>query len=178
MDSGILQYYMKQLWNDETLFIVALDTEGRVTYANRKVEQTFGRPGEALQGSSWLELTVAPEQFSLMTERFRAIMTGEIEPFAQVADVDAISAEGNRLRILWSNHLLRDEHGRISGTLSFGQDITEQKRSQFRLAMHQDLSRILGESVTFGEAVNRFIHPVPLESVGIGVLLGAALSRR
>ena len=92
MDSGILQHYMKQLWNDETLFIVALDTEGRVTYANRKVEQTFGRPGEALQGSSWLELTVAPEQFSLMTERFRAIMTGEIEPFAQVADVDAISA--------------------------------------------------------------------------------------
>ena len=160
MDSAILQQYMKQLWNDHTLFIVALDVEGRVTYANRRAEQTFGQAAKPLRGISWLELTVAPEQLPLMTERFRAMMTGEIEPFAQVADVDAISADGNRLRILWSNHLLRDDAGKISGTLSFGQDITEQKRSQFRLAMHQDLSRILGESSTFSEAVNRFIQTV------------------
>ena len=40
--------------------------------------------------------------------------------------------------------------------------------SQFRLAMHQDLSRILGESVTFGEAVNRFI------AIGTGELVAVA----
>ncbi len=160
MESANLQYYMKQLWNDDTLFIVALDTNGRVTYANRRVEQVFGKLGETLEGISWLELTVAPEQLSLMVERFGAIMAGEIEPFAQVADVDAISTDGQRLRILWSNHLLRDDSGNISGSLSFGQDITEQKRTQFRLEMHQDLSRILGESGSFGEAVNRFIQTV------------------
>lgn len=148
------------IWNDHTLFIVALDVEGRVTYANRRAEQTFGQAAKPLRGISWLELTVAPEQLPLMTERFGAMMTGEIEPFAQVADVNAISADGNRLQILWSNHLLRDDAGKISGTLSFGQDITEQKRSQFRLAMHQDLSRILGEDSTFSEAVNRFIQTV------------------
>jgi diguanylate cyclase (GGDEF)-like protein/PAS domain S-box-containing protein len=160
MESANLQYYMKQLWNDDTLFIVALDTKGRVTYANRRVEQVFGKLGETLEGVSWLQLTVAPEQLSLMAERFGAMMTGEIEPFAQVADVDAMSADGQRLRILWSNHLLRDVSGRINGSLSFGQDITEQNRSQFRLAMHQDLSRILGESGSFSEAVNRFIQTV------------------
>ncbi len=160
MESRNLQHYMKQLRDDDTLFIVALDTTGRVTYANRRVEQVFGKPDEVLAGISWLALTVAPEQLPLMTERFQAIMSGDIEPFAQVADVDAVSATGQRLRILWSNHLLRDADGNISGSLSFGQDITEQKRTQFRLALHQDLSRILSESASFAEAVNRFIQTV------------------
>ena len=87
MESPNLQHYMKQLWNDDALFIVALDTTGRVTYANRRVEQVFGKAGEALIGSSWLSRTIVPEQLSLMTERFQVIMSGEIEPFAQVADV-------------------------------------------------------------------------------------------
>lgn len=160
MDSTIMQHYMKQLWNDDTLFILALDTDGRVQYANRRIERVFGRQNDSLIGEPWLPLSVVPEQLSLIRDRFKAIMTGETEMRAKVSDVEAISAAGNRLQILWSNHLLRGEDGKITGSLSFGQDITEQKHSQFHLEMHQDLARILGESSSFYEAVNRFIQMV------------------
>ena len=146
MDSKILQKYVKQLLNDESLFIVALDNEARVSFANRKAEQTFHdiRDSGPMVGKNWLQLAIPKEQQSLMQARFRAILSGAVEPLSQVSDVDNITASGRRLRILWSNHLLRDDEGGILGTLSFGQDITEQQKNLQRISLHQEVAALLG----------------------------------
>jgi len=41
MEASMMQKYMSQLWHDDSLFIVALDNVGRVTYANKKTEALF-----------------------------------------------------------------------------------------------------------------------------------------
>ena len=160
MDSKILQKYVKQLLNDESLFIVALDNEARVSFANRKAEQTFHdiRDSGPMVGKNWLQLAIPKEQQSLMQARFRAILSGAVEPLSQVSDVDNITASGRRLRILWSNHLLRDDEGRILGTLSFGQDITEQQKNQQRISLHQEVAALLGESISFRDACEKLIR--------------------
>lgn len=160
MDSRILQKYVKQLLNDDSLYVVALDREANVTYANRRTERVFGGVAESgsLTGKSWLELAIPDEQKALMQMRFRSIITGAADSFSQMSDVDNITLTGRRLRILWSNHLLRDDHGNIIGSLSFGQDITEQQKNQQRISLHQDVAAILGESNSFKDAGDKLIR--------------------
>ncbi len=141
MKSEILQDCMRQLLNDDSLFIVTLDTKGRVTYANSRVEQVFkSGSAETLIGRSWLELTVPQEQLPLMTTQFQLITSGKTELLNQAFDSDVLTPSGLRLRILWSNHLLRNDQGQVTGTLSFGQDVTKQKMTQFRLDLHQEVA--------------------------------------
>ena len=58
MDSSQMNHYMSQLWNDERLFIVALDKDGRVTYANPKTQELFCNPAGGLMGEEWIETAV------------------------------------------------------------------------------------------------------------------------
>lgn len=160
MESTIIQGYMSQLWNDDSLFIVALDSAGRVTYANDKTASLFCNSAGALSGENWIEIAVPSEERPAVHARYQAMMTGKLDPVSQVGDVDVVTCQGARLRILWSNHLLRDSDGKITGILSFGQDITEQKQAQFRLSLHQDVARIIGESDSFAEAVTMFMRIV------------------
>ena len=48
MDSAIMNNFLSQLWQDQALFILALDVNGRVTYANAKAQQRFGDPAGTL----------------------------------------------------------------------------------------------------------------------------------
>ena len=153
MDSAIMNNFLSQLWQDQALFILALDVNGRVTYANAKAQQRFGDSKGILVGANWFDLTVLPEDRPMVQARFLAMMKGEMENLMQISDVDVVAADGARLRILWSNHLLRDSGGVVTGLLSFGQDITEQRRTQFRLELQQATARIVDESETFSAAV-------------------------
>ena len=158
MDSAIMNNFLSQLWQDQALFILALDVNGRVTYANAKAQQRFGDSKGILVGANWFDLTVLPEDRPMVQARFLAMMKGEMENLMQISDVDVVAADGARLRILWSNHLLRDSGGVVTGLLSFGQDITEQRRTQFRLELQQATARIVDESETFSAAVEKFLR--------------------
>lgn len=58
---------------------------------------------------------------------FGAIMKGDLEAYKEYEN--AIKTKKGELRIIsWRNTLLKDKSGRIIGTLSSGEDITERKR--------------------------------------------------
>ncbi len=158
MDSEFVKRFMNQLGTDDNLFIVALDGAGTVTYANAKARETFCDSTGKLIGAKWVDLAILPEDRPRAKERFAALLAGKLDGLAQIGDVDALACDGSRLRILWSNHLLRESDGTISGILGFGQDITEQRRVQFRLGLHQSVARIIGESESYRQAVERFLR--------------------
>ena len=160
MEASMMQKYMSQLWHDESLFIVALDNVGRVTYANKKTAALFGNSEGALLGENWIDCVIPSEDRQKVRARFQAIIKEKIDQYSQMGDVDVVTRRGVRLRILWSNHLLKDSEGQITGVLSFGQDITAQKHAQFRLNLHQDVARIIGESDSFTEAATLFVQTV------------------
>ena len=158
MDSEFVKRFMNQLGNDDNLFVVALDNTGTVTYANAKARERFCNPPGKLIGAKWVDLAILPEDRSRVNERFAALLAGKLDGLAQIGDVDMLACDGSRLRILWSNHLLRESDGTISGILGFGQDITEQRRVQFRLGLHQAVARIIGESESYRQAVEHFLR--------------------
>ena len=155
-----MNHYMSQLWNDERLFIIALDKDGKVTYANPKTQELFCNPAGGLMGEEWIETAVLPENRLEARTRLQRMMAGKMDQLSQVGDMDVVTRDGTRLRILWNNHLLHDSGGKITGMLSFGQDITEQKRVQFRLGLHQKVAKIIGESSTFTQAAETFIRTI------------------
>jgi diguanylate cyclase (GGDEF)-like protein/PAS domain S-box-containing protein len=158
MDSSMITQYMSQLWNDERLYIVALDRAGQVTYANAKIQEHFCIVAGKVLGANWVDLAVPPEDRRKFHKRYEAMMAGKLGNITQVGDVDMILCDGTRLRILWNNQLLFDNHGKINGVLSFGHDITEQEKGQFRLGLQQEVAKIIGESSSFGQAIQTFIQ--------------------
>jgi len=55
-------------------------------------------------------------------------MNGDIESFEHVEGHAVLTKSGKEKFISWQNSVVRDELGKIIGTLSSGEDITEQKR--------------------------------------------------
>jgi signal transduction histidine kinase len=60
---------------------------------------------------------------------FLKLIDGDIEA-AEYFENSIISRKGELRQIAWHNGLMRDEQGRIIGTLSAGEDITERKRTE------------------------------------------------
>jgi signal transduction histidine kinase len=60
---------------------------------------------------------------------FLKLIDGDIEA-AEYSENSIISRKGELRQIAWHNGLMRDEQGRIIGTLSAGEDITDRKRTE------------------------------------------------
>jgi len=115
------------------VIIVALDRTGRVTFINRKGCDVLGVSREDTLGASWFERFIPVR----LRERIRAVhrttMSGSVEA-AEYFENPVVTARGGERLIAWHNALLRDDQGRPSGTLSSGEDITERRRTEERLA--------------------------------------------
>ena len=120
MDSEFVKRFMNQLGQDDNLFIVALDGVGTVTYANARARETFCDSTGKLIGAKWVDLAILPEDRLRAKKRFAALLAGKLDGLAQIGDVDVLACDGSRLRILWSNHLLRESDGTIAGFLDLG----------------------------------------------------------
>ncbi|MHC4215553.1 MAG: transporter substrate-binding domain-containing protein, partial [Planctomycetota bacterium] len=110
--------------------IVALDREGRVTLINQKGCRLLGYGEDELIGQHWFSTCLPqPDGMEIVYPAFLKLIDGEIEA-AEYFENSIISRKGELRQIAWHNGLIRDEQGRIIGTLSAGEDITERKRTE------------------------------------------------
>lgn len=109
------------------VLMVALDADGRVTMINRFGCDLLGYAEAELLGRNWFELClVQPQGLEQVFPLFRRIMAGELNLHEYFEN--AVRCRDGRERLLaWHNALLTDDRGRIVGTLSSGEDITDRK---------------------------------------------------
>ena len=128
------------------VMMVALDAEGRVTLINRKGCEILGYEEEEIIGKGWFD-TFLPERLKAeirtVFDRNMAGASGMVEYFEN----PVLRRDGEERFIAWHNCPLTDEQGRITGTLSSGEDITERKRAQDARAEAEALYRTLVEAV-------------------------------
>ena len=107
------------------LIAVTLDLEGRITFCNSFLLQLTGWKAEEILKKSWFDLFLPNDVRETVRESFiQGVAAGA---YNIQRESDILTKAGSRRTILWTNTLLRDFEGSLTGITSIGQDITEQK---------------------------------------------------
>jgi PAS domain S-box-containing protein len=109
------------------VIIVAIDANQNITLINKKGSEVLGYSQIEIIGKNWFDNFVPYRDRELVKSVFTKLMAGELEP-VEYFENPVLIKNGNERIIAWRNSLLYDEEGRIIGTLSSGEDITEQER--------------------------------------------------
>lgn len=110
------------------VMFIGLDTEGRVTIANRKACEILECGKAEMIGQDWFE-NFLPEPVRKAVRRvFHGLMEGNINPF-EYYENPVLTKKGTEKIIAWHNSMLQ-ENGQNVGILSSGEDITERLQTQ------------------------------------------------
>jgi diguanylate cyclase (GGDEF)-like protein/PAS domain S-box-containing protein len=127
------------------VLLVALDKEGEITLLNRKGHEILGYKEGTLIGRNWFETCLPPQVRDETRVIFQKLMTGDVESVEHVEN-PVLTSTGEERIVAWHNVLLTDESGRIVGTLSSGEDVTERKWTEERIqtfARHETIVNAL-----------------------------------
>jgi len=111
------------------VILLTIGPDQKVHLINKKGCEILHCNENEIIGKNWFDHFL-PESDREQTRRiFLKILSGEIEPF-KYHENSILSKKGERRIIAWHNTVLRDESGRIVGTLSSGMDITDRKTAE------------------------------------------------
>ena len=131
--------------------IVVLNRSGRIKLINQKGCRLLGYDENELIGQHWFSHCLPqPEGLQKVFPSFSKLITGETEG-RKYDENPIISRKGELRQIAWHNKVLRDEGGRIIGTLSSGEDITERKAIEMALKSEKEHLAVTLRSI--GDAV-------------------------
>lgn len=111
------------------VILMVIDREGRVVQINRKGCEVLGFREKQILGESWFERFVPPKRRREIKAYFNRMMRGEVE-IPKEMENPVLTRTGEERLIAWQNTVIRDAKGRISATLSSGEDITLRRKAQ------------------------------------------------
>ena len=114
------------------LISLMLDREARITYCNEYLLRLTGWRYEEVIGRDWFELFIAPEIHHLKDSLFQAILANL--PEAMHDENEILTRSGERRLIRWNSSVLRSGAGDVVGIASIGEDITERKVAEAKIA--------------------------------------------
>jgi two-component system cell cycle sensor histidine kinase/response regulator CckA len=109
------------------VILLALNEEGVITLLNRKGCEILGCRESDVLGRSWFDTFIPEQERERIRETFGQLISGE-QQAVEYFQNDVVCLTGERRTIAWHNRMLEDERGRIIGTLSSWQDITDSLR--------------------------------------------------
>jgi len=132
--------------NTVEAMIVVLDDQGRILRINRKACEVLGWAEAELVGRSWFDLCLPqPEGREVVLPYYLRMMAGDPDN-PEYFENQVVCRSGQLRDIAWHNAVLRDDQGRIIGTLSAGEDITVRKQNDLKLQVAQRQFRDLVDS--------------------------------
>jgi PAS domain S-box-containing protein len=130
--------------NIASVILVAINADQKVTMINRKGRETLGyREGEVI-GANWFDRFVPEHEREKTRAAFCQLMSGDLEPVEYFENA-VITSDGRERIIAWHNTLLKNREGKVVGTLSSGDDITEHRRAEQVLRQTEEQFRALFE---------------------------------
>jgi diguanylate cyclase (GGDEF)-like protein/PAS domain S-box-containing protein len=134
---------MRDILETVQLVAVLLDREGTITYCNPFFLELVGYEEEDVIGREWFAAFVPEED----REHGRATLKDRMQLGAVAAHDESaiVTRHGDRRVVAWSNTVLRDWTGTVSGTASIGADVTDRRRAEEQLqhdAFHDALTAL------------------------------------
>ncbi len=111
------------------MMMLAIDLNGKVMMINRKGAEILGYSKNYIIGKSWVDNFIPENSRKMVSRILKKTLKGEFEKLDYVEN--EVLCRYNKLKVLgWHNNILKDEEGKIIGTLSSAEDITESLRMQ------------------------------------------------
>jgi PAS domain S-box-containing protein len=123
------RYRSQQYLNIAGVMFVAINAEQNVMMINKKGCEILGYEEHEIVGKNWFDHFIKTENIKDVKKIFNQIILGNIEPL-EYYENSVLTKDGDEKIIAWHNSIIRDESGRIVGTLSSGDDITDRKRAE------------------------------------------------
>jgi diguanylate cyclase (GGDEF)-like protein/PAS domain S-box-containing protein len=128
------------------VMLIALDTEGRVQLVNRRGCEILCAPEADILGKDWFENFLPERVRDGVKEAFTQMLEDNVAPVEYMENA-ILTRSGEERIVAWHNTILRDETGRVSGTLGSGEDITENRRAEQALHDSRERLRLLLDSM-------------------------------
>lgn len=146
---GESEHEIRALLEGLHLAAVILDLRGRVVLANPHLAHIASTTPREMEGVDWFA-TFLPEEVREQTRGVfdRVLSHGEIP---RHYENEILTAIGERRLIRWSNSLLRDDQGTITGVASLGEDVTDRRREQQDLLLSRERLRALATQISVVE---------------------------
>lgn len=123
------------------LLAVMLDMRGNITFCNNYLLEMTGWQREEIAGKNWFDLFVPP-QLGLKDMFEESFVKGIFPPHFEN---ETLTRSGEHRLVAWNNTMLRDLQGKVIGTASIGEDITDRKRAEAVLRESEEQYRRLVE---------------------------------
>ncbi|RNC71019.1 MAG: PAS domain S-box protein [Desulfuromonadales bacterium] len=133
----------RETFENIRLIAVRIGTDGTVEFCNDFFLELVGWGRAEVIGANWFDRFVPPDQVTVRKVFFASIREGRIPTHFQN---DIVTRSGARRFISWTNTVLRDFDGTVTGTMSIGEDITDRSHAENTLLMYQEqLSNLAAE---------------------------------
>src|SRR6185503_10949773 len=115
--------YLDNLIETASVLVVEIDLAGRLVRTNRCFEEVTGYSRAELQEERWMDRLQPPDRFPATTQDVRRYLREGSWP--REVEAPLLTRAGEERIISWRNSSVRDEEGRVVGTLAVGADVTE-----------------------------------------------------
>jgi PAS domain S-box-containing protein len=143
------------------VIMVAIDIQGNISMINKKGCLLLGYNESEVTGKNWFETAIPEKERNQVSEVFQRIISGDITP-VEYYENSIVNRHGEIRIVAWHNALLYDDNGKISGTLSSGEDITDRKLTEEALAkekyLFDSLIETIPDNIYFKDTKSRFIE--------------------
>ncbi len=127
------------------VMVVALDVRGRIELINQRGLEILGYEATSdLVGQDWFSICVPEAVRDGVRRVFAQIIAGDLRPVRRYENA-VVRRDGSERLILWHNTVLRDQEGRVRGTLSSGEDVTERRRDEQTLSRRATQLQIIND---------------------------------
>lgn len=119
-------------FNNNVTIQIVLNRGGTVAQINPAGCMLLEAERESILGKNWFDCYVPSKDRRVVKVVFGSLLSGEIEP-VEFFEYPVLTAKGRERLISWHNTSLRDPDGKISGTLSSGEDVTVKREAEASL---------------------------------------------
>jgi len=127
--SGLKDKKTEEYLNIVGDIIVALDSRGKITLLNKQAYKILGYKEGELLGKNWFETCVPKENRKEVEKIHKKHVFGGTKRVENY-ESPLLTKKGKKRMISWSITWLKDDQGKIKGTLSSGEDITLRKEAE------------------------------------------------